>query len=259
MSLRALSPSAVSSIAAALLATGSALAQRGGRQDEFLDRYACYFVEAKLPPADGEVESKARLATVPLVQEAANAGNLSFLYLFDSSAEAPKRAAFDQIVFGNEEVGVALRCFQCARVDIAGDADAQAKFGRQLPLFVAFDEKGKWAGETSLPGYKAALRSLISMLERAASGHVKPTLPDFVKSYRDILRELRVLSGNKRTLEQRRNRADDSKKAQYDQEAKELAAREQTLLAAEKAALEKANVPPRPKDAKMFGRRERNR
>lgn len=237
----------------------SAPTQRGGRQDEFLDRYACYMVEAKLPAATGEMESKERLASLPLVQTAKDEGHLTFLYLFDSSVDEPKRAAFDQIVFANQEVGIALRCFRCAHVDIAGDDDARAKFGRKLPLFVAFDDKGKWAGETSLPGYKAALRSLISMLEKAAAGHVKPTLADFSKTYRDILRDLRVLSGNKRTLEQRRARAPDNKKAQFAKDAKELDAQEQKLLAAEQMALEKANPPPRHPDAKVFGRAEGGR
>ena len=38
------------------------------------------------------------------------------LYLFDSAAEAPKREPFENIMFGNEEVGVTLRCFHCARI-----------------------------------------------------------------------------------------------------------------------------------------------
>jgi len=230
--------------------------QRGGRGDEFKDRYTCYFVETKLPPPQGEVTSKERLASLPLVQQAKQEGHLAFLYLYDSSVDEPKRATFDQVVFGNQEVGIDLRCFYCAHVDIAGDDDARAKFGRKLPLFVTFDDKGRWFGETSLPGYKAALRSLTSLLEKTAVGHVKPTLEAFGKSYRDILRELRVLSGNKRTLEQRRARADDDKKAQFDKDAKDLQAQEEKLLAAEKAALALANPPPRHPDAKPFGQAE---
>ncbi|MEZ5966927.1 MAG: hypothetical protein R3F56_24010 [Planctomycetota bacterium] len=237
-----------------------AAAQRGGgRQDEFADRYAVHMVDTKLPPIEGQTDSKERLAAIPLVQQAKKEGHLAFLYLYDSSVDAPKRETFDQIIFGNQEVGIALRCFYCARVDIAGDDDARAKFGRKLPLFVAFNDKGVWAGETSLPGYKAALRSMIGMLEKAAAGHVKPTLEAFSKTYRDTLRELRVVTGNKRMLEQRRARADDKKKAQYDKEAKELAAQEQKLLEAEKTALEKANPPPRHPEAKPFGRAERGR
>lgn len=234
-----------------------AAAQRGGQQDEFKDRYACYFVDTKLPAADGEVESKAWLASVPLVADAKTKGQLAFLYLYDSAADEPKRPAFEQIVFGNQEVGIALRCFRCARIDIAGDTYARAKFGRKLPLFVAFDDKGRQVGETSLPGYKAALRSLVAMLENAADGHVKPTLADFSKTYRDTLRDLRVLSGRKKTLAGRRERADDSKRAQMDKEAKELDAEEQRLLDAEKKALEAANVPPRDAEAKVLGAADR--
>lgn len=247
------------SLAPSLLAAGLLLAvvpaQRGGgRQDEFADRYTVYMVDTELPAVQGEVDSKDRLASIPLVQQAKKEEHLAFLYLYDSSVDAPKRETFDQIIFANQEVGIALRCFYCARVDIAGDDDARTKFGRKLPLFVAFNDKGVWAGETSLPGYKAALRSLMGLLDKAAAGHVKPTLDDFSKTYRDTLRELRVLSGNKKMLEQRRARADDKKKAQFDKDAKELAAQEQKLLDAEKAALEKANPPPRHPEAKPFGR-----
>lgn len=227
-------------------------AQRGG-QDQFRDRYTCYFVETKLPPAEDEVDSKARLATLPMCKDAKEKGQLVFLYLYDSSADEPKRAGFDQIIFGTQEIGISLLAFRCAHVDIAGDADAQKKWGHRLPLFVTFDDKGKWYGEMSLPGYKAALRTLSDLLDRSASSHVKPSLPDFSKAYRDILRELRVLAGRRTTLEARRNAADEKKKVALEKEFKELEDAEQKLKETEQKVLEKADLPPRDPEAKPFG------
>lgn len=235
----------------ALLAA-SLPAQRGG-QDEFRDRYTCYFVETKLPPQDGDQDGKARLASLPICKDAKEKKELVFLYLFDSSAEEPKRAAFDQIIFGSQEIGISLQAFRCAHVDIAGDADAQKKWGHKLPMFVTFDDQGKWYGEMSLPGYKAALRTLSDLLDRTAAGHVKPSLPDFGKAYRDILRELRVLSGRRRTLEARRNAADDKKKVLLEKEFKDLEADEAKLAEHEKQVLEKANLPARDPEARPFG------
>lgn len=252
MSVRLCSLVALVSVVPALAAQ-----RGGGRQDEFLDRYACYFVDTKLPPVDGDVDSKTRLASVPMVVDAQKKGHMAFLYLFDSSVDEPKREGFDKIVFGNQEVGIALRPFRCARVDIAGDGHAQSKFGRKLPLFVAFDDKGRIVGETSLPGYKAALRSLTSLLEKTSTGHVKPNPAYFYKTYRDILRELRVMKGRRTTLEGRRNRADEKKKAQYDKEFAELEAEEQKLLELEKKTLADADIPPRDPEAKMFGATQR--
>lgn len=241
----------------ALLATALP-AQRGG-QDEFRDRYTCYFVATKLPAADGEQDGKARLAALPIVKDAKEKKDLVFLYLYDSSVDEPKRPAFDQIIFGSQEIGIALRAFRCAHVDIAGDADAQKKWGHKLPLFVTYDDQGKWYGEMSLPGYKAALRTLSDLLDRTASGHVKPSLPDFAKAYRDILRELRVLAGRRRTLEARRNAADDKKKPLLDKELKELEVEEAKLAEHERVVLEKANLPQRDPEAKPFGLAEPRR
>ncbi len=246
-------------VAIALTFVPLAAQGRGGREDEFLDRYACYFLDAKLPAINGEVESKARLASVPMVVDAKEKGHLAFLYLWDSSVDEPKREAFDKIIFGNQDLGIALRAFRCARIDIAGDADARAKFGKKLPLFVVFDDKGKQVGETSLPGYKAALRSLTTIVENAATGHVKPNPANFTKTYRDILRELRVLKGRRTTLEGRRTRADDKKRAEYDKEFRELEAEEKKLLELEKKTLELADLPPRDPKAKMFGAAQRGR
>ncbi|HLU38578.1 MAG TPA: hypothetical protein VK081_04285 [Planctomycetota bacterium] len=219
-------------------------AQRRGKPEAILERVACYFVDAALLGVQAD-DGKDRLAAIPAVRAARADGHPVFVYLFDSTATEPKREGFDKIVFGNEEIGIALRCFRAVRVDLAGDAEGKAKWGRKLPVFVAYDAAGKSAGEVSLAGYKAQINPVMNLLERAAHGRVKPTLEAFVASYRDIVRGLEVLHGRRETLRGRRERADDKKKPLLDQEARELDAEEQRLLQAEQDLLERVKPPPR--------------
>jgi hypothetical protein len=226
-------------------------AQRGrGRSEATLERISSYFVDAQVPPATEA--GKDRFAGLALVIDAKENKHPVFLYVFDSSIEEPKREGFDKIVFGSEEVGVTLRCFRCARVDIAGDAEAQAKWGKKLPLFLAYDDQGRPAGEVSLPGYKAATSGLLSLLDKAIGARVKPTLDTFVKDYREVVRELENLEGKRRVLEGRRAKADDKKKEQLAVEARELDAEEVKLLTTEKEVLARGKLPPRDPTAKRI-------
>jgi hypothetical protein len=225
-------------------------AQRGRRRsEEILERVGTYIGEAKLPAAE---EGKDRLASVSTVADAVQKKELSVLYLFDTANDVPKRQQFEAVVFGSEEVGVAMRCFHFARVDLAGDTDMVGKYGKKLPVFVMFDEHGKPAGEVSFAGYKATINPLTDALGKAAAGHVKPTLALFVSDYREFVRELEVTQQQRKTLAARIEGADPSKRPALEKDAADLEAREKKLLATEKDLLEKAKVPERSPDAKRF-------
>lgn len=252
-----LSRSALVALACVLVPAVDALAQRRGRSEAIQERVSSYFVEAKLPAA---VESeKDRLAGLAIVKEAKEQQHLVFAYLYDSSVEEPKREGFDKVIFGSDEVGLALRCFRCVHVDIAGDTEAQTKFGRKLPLFYAYDEKGKQVGEASLAGYKAAIGPVMTLLEKAAAGYVKPMLASWVKDYREVVRELENLDGKRKVLEGRRARADDKKKVLLTAEAKELDIEEVRLLTAEKELLASVKLPERDATAKRLVVEQRGR
>lgn len=226
-------------------------AQRGGRRrpEEILERVATYLAVANLPAAE---EGKDRLATVDTVAKAANAKELSLLYVWDSTAEAQKREQFENTVFGSEEVGVATRCFRFARLDLKGDPELSTKYGKKLPVFVVFDEHGKQAAEVSFAGYKAAINPLTDALGKAAAGYVKPTLAIFVSDYRECVREIEVLIGQRKALTDRIAKAEPAKRAALEKDLAELDAREKKLLATEKELLEKAKVPVRDAEAKRF-------
>jgi hypothetical protein len=231
-------------------------AQRGGgkrRPEAVLERVSCYLVDGKLPAGTAANAGEDRVAAVGAVADARTRHELALVYLFDSKVDAEKRAAFEKTMFGNEELGIALRCFQTAHVDIAGDDDAQAKYGRRLPLFLAFDENGKQAGEASLAGYKATVAPVMGILEKAAGGHVKPTLAIFVKDYRDVVHDLEALDGKRKVLKDRKDKAADAaKKAEIEKELQASDAEEKQALANEKQLLEHARVPARDAAAKRF-------
>ncbi|MBK8095806.1 MAG: hypothetical protein IPK26_01785 [Planctomycetes bacterium] len=236
----------------ALLAADLA-AQRGGggrrRPAEVLERVGTWFTVATLPAAE---EGQDRLASVDTVAAAVQAKELSVLYVWDSTAEAQKREQFENTMFGSDEVGVALRCFRFARLDLKGDADLTAKYGKKLPVFVVFDEHGKQTAEVSFAGYKAAVNPLTDALGKAAAGHVKPTLAIFVSDYRECVREIEVLIGQRKALSDRVAKAEPAKRAALEKDLAELDAREKKLLATEKELLEKAKVPVRDAAAKRF-------
>jgi hypothetical protein len=233
------------------LLTSTALGQRGGgRSPAITERFSVYITDATVPE-NAEVED--RFAKIPVVADARAKKELVLLYLVDSSAEAPKREAFEGIMFGSEDLAVCLRCFHLVRVDIAGDAGAQAKYGRRVPVFLPYDENGKVVGDVALTGYKAAITGLMALMEKAAAGHVKPTLSAFSSDYRGLVHDLEVIEQQRKATKDRMGRLnDDKKKAALEKDLTGLDAEEKKLLDKEKDMLERAKVLPPDASAKKF-------
>jgi hypothetical protein len=199
-------------------------------------------------------------AEVALVKDAVQSNQLSVLYLYDPKANPEKQRMFEQTVFGNDEVGVSLRCFRCARMDMTKWPDGKEKerMLERAPVFVAFDEHGKRAGEVAMTGYKATVNPLVELLGKAASGHVKPTLADFVDRYRDLVRGLEQNEQKKRAVDDailKLTAKDEKKRGDLEKELKALGDEEQKLLAAEKELVEKARVVPRDENGVRLGER----
>lgn len=255
---RALAPA----LALVVLGSVEALqAQRGGgrRQPEAVrTRSGSYFVNVKLPEPDEK--SADRLAASSAVRAAAERGELVLLYVYDPDADKRKHAMFEQTLFGNQAVSVALRCFRCGRINLADDHEAKTAFGKKAPYFVAFDAKGKRAGEVSMHGYKASTGGLVKILDRAHKGHAKLSLGAFGKKYRSFLRDLLQLEGKKRLLTDKRQRLEgkrgkDGQLKKIEQEERSVAAAETKLFEDEKKLLDLAKVPPRAENAERLGDR----
>ena len=85
----------------------------------------------------------------------------------------------------------------CGKCTLA-DTCRQAAVDRAEPWGVwggVSIENGKVVGDIALTGYKAAITGLMALMEKAAAGHVKPTLSTFSSDYRGLVHDLEVVGG----------------------------------------------------------------
>lgn len=239
-------------VVASVVLVATLPAQRGrGRPEAILERVSCYLADDKVPAPSADGQD--RLAGVATVTRSKAKKELSVLYIFDSHADAPKREAFEKIMFGNEELGVAFRVFHVARVDIAGEADLGAKYGSRLPSFLVYDDTGKLAADVAFTGFRAAVGPLMTQLEKVSAGHVKPAIGTFTSRYRSLVRDLEMVETKRKAVQDRQSKiTDDKKRALLDKELADLDAEQKSLEAKEKAMLDLAKLPERDPAAKRF-------
>lgn len=244
-------------LAAAVLFADAAAAQRGGRNrrpEEIQERVGAFFADTSGPAVDGE--KVADLDTCELVRAAAAAGQPTVLYLHDGTANEQVVGDFEKLLFRSDALGIKLRCFHCGRIDVSKEPALKARFGDDAPLFAVFDGAGKAQKPLSMKGYKADPNELEALLDKAAKGHVKPSLEAFAKGYADLVRDLEQVLAKKELASQRRTRAGDdpSKQKKADKDLQEADAERKKLLDKEQAMLEKLKLPARPAEAKQLGR-----
>ena len=232
-------------------------AQRGrGRPEAIVERVGCFFTDVPFTaPADADAEHP--FANMAAVQDAKAKEQPALLYLFDPGSEERKLQQYEQTMFNNDELGISLRCFRCLRLDVTKQPEL-AKYAARAPVHVVFAADGKLVGEVAHTGNKAQVNTLVKLLEKAAAGHVKPSLPVFVKSYRDVVRDLEQVEGKRRALQERRNKLetkDAAKRTEMDKDLLELKEEEKPLLEREKQLLEQAKALPRDPEAKRLGER----
>ncbi|MBM4062190.1 MAG: hypothetical protein FJ265_14005 [Planctomycetes bacterium] len=247
----------VAALLAAMLFADVTLAQGGGgrgrgRPEEITNRVGVFFTTIAGPATDGD--KVADLATVELARNAASAGQPVVLYLVDSGDDEDVRNQFERQLFGHDEVGIELLCFHCGRIDLAKETALQARYGKQAPLFVVFDGKGR-PSELSMAGYKPAGSAFGKLLEKQAAGSVKPSLAAFAKNYGDLVRDLEQLLAKKKMAQQKQARAggDAGKRAEADKDLAAVEAEEKKLLAKEKDLLGKVRLPERGDKAERLG------
>ncbi len=246
-------------------AAGASTSGRPGarRSEATYDRVGAWFVDVRidgeLKPADPEAKEPDMLSTLPFVDQAKADGNRALVYLYDPQADADKHELFERTLF-QDEVGIATRFFVCARIDLsaASSKGLKERYGKDAPLFVAFDATKKQVGELSLTGYKANARSLEQMLAKAVGKDQKPGLPQFVKQYGEVVHELEKLEQQTAALdadEDKVEASDKEKRAEIARERKALAAAEKKQFAEERELLEAAKLQPRPAAAVRLGGR----
>jgi hypothetical protein len=241
---------------AGFAALATAQGGRGrGRAEEITNRVGAFFTDVKGPAADGDKAGD--LATTDLVKAASGRGQLTVLYLMDSSDDKDVREQFERALFSGDEIGIELRCFHCGRIDLKSETQLAAKFAKQAPAFVVFDKDGKAGEVVAMSGYKAAAKLLEAQLVRASNGVVKPSLAAFAKDYGNLVRDLESTMLRKKTAKERMAKAgaDKVKKAEAEKDVSAVEKEEQKLLDQETAMLGKMALPERAADAKRLGGR----
>jgi hypothetical protein len=154
-------------------------------------------------------------------------------------------------------MGILLRCFHCGSIDIGKDAALKAKYGKQAPLFIAYDQTGKGGEVVSMSGYKASTKPLETQLVKAAQGAVKPSLSAFAKEYGDFIRDLEQSLTKKKGASERLAKAgaDKGKRAEAEKDLEAVEKEEKKLLAQETEMLAKVRLPDRPGSARRLGGR----
>jgi hypothetical protein len=241
------------------LFASTVLAQGGGRgrgrPEEITNRVGAFFATATGPRPAGDQAGD--LAQADLVRAASGVGQLTLLYLYDSRDDADVREQFERTLFAGDELGISLRCFHCGRIDVEQDAKLKAKFGKQVPLFVAFDKDGKAGEPVSMSGYKPSAAALQKQLEKVAHGALKPALPAFVKEYGGLVRDLEQLLNKKKQAQEKMARAggDKQKRAEAEQDVKDVDAEVTKLAAKEVELLNRVGLPERAANATRLGGR----
>ena len=245
----------ISTLAVALFAADTLEAQRRGggrnrtrRTEEITNRVGVFFTETDAPKTDGD--KVADLNTIDLVRAAASANQVTMLYLHDGEAEQSVVRQFESILFRADKtgdvLGIKLRMFHCGQIDISKEPAMKARYGKDAPLFIAFDKTGKELPKVSMRGYKAKASALEGLADKASSGAFKPSLKTTAKKYAKIVEGLEEALKDKKDAEQDATKAEN--KADRQKAEKQIAAaqkKEDKLLEAEEKLLAKIRQPER--------------
>lgn len=246
----------LATLAVAIFTADTLEAQRRGgnnrsrwrRPAEITTRVGAYFTETDAPKTDGN--KVANLNTIDLVRAAASAGQVTMLYLHNSEADRNVVRQFENLLFRadtlGDVLGIKLRMFHCGQIDISKSPAMKARYGKDVPMFVAFDKTGKELPEVSMPSYRAKASALENLVDRASSGAFKPSLKTFAKKYAGIVGDLEAAIKAKSDGEQKSTEAENKADRKKAEKAIEKAQKqEDKLLKAEEKLLEKIRQPAR--------------
>lgn len=257
----------LATLAVAIFTADTLEAQRRGgnnrnrwrRPAEITSRVGAYFTETDAPKTDGK--KVADLNTIDLVRAATSAGQVTMLYLHDGEADQDVVRRFESSLFRSDRLGdvlgIKLRMFHCGQIDISKTPAMKARYGKDVPMFIAFDKTGKELPKVSMPGYRAKASALERLVDRASSGAFKPSLKTFAKKYASIVGDLEAALKAKAQGEKEATKAEN--KADRKKAEKEIAAaqkQEDKLLKAEEKLLEKIRQPARG-ETRLGGRNNR--
>lgn len=248
-------------LALTLVLAATAVAQRGGRgrPEEIQNRVSCHVVDVTVPVTPGEPLPE--LATIGFLQTAASQGQPAVLYIYDGAVDAPTRQQFERTLFGNDTMGLHLRCFHFGRIDLAQNDALRDRF-KKTPLFLTFGKDGKQAAEVVMAGYKPSGNALVKALEKAGNPIYRPSLAAVVDRSAGLVRDLEQVLARRRLLEERLARAsgDDAgskqKRAELQKDLAQLDDEQREIEQQESELVRRQNLPALDPKAVRIGGRE---
>ncbi len=171
------------------------------------------------------------LSTIYALQAAKKADRLAVLYLFDSTYDRKKSEAFEEQLFGHENLALGIKPFLRLKLDVSRDNVAKDRYGAKVPCLIVYDAKGVAAETAVLQNYKANANVVLNALMRASKGHAKLSLKSFISKYRRFMTDLEKLEKRKEVLAEKAGRMkSESKLARLDKQFAQLAKKKKALL-----------------------------
>lgn len=204
-----------------------------------LTRLDASFQPVAAPSYDGGGSVTDYFQSIAAIRKARKAGRLSVLYVYDSSDNAAALTAFEESLFKNEPVAIALKAFALFKLDVSKDGVARDLLRGETPCIRVYDCSGARVATATFANYKPKASDAIQALRRAARNHGAMRLATFVKRYRGFLTRLDKIEAKKKLLADRFARAAGraAKLRKLERERQRLEKQAATILADERRIL----------------------
>lgn len=172
----------------------------------------------------------------------------SVVWFFDPTDEQGIQK-IDGTIMKNEPVGIALKHFNCYRVNVQEipEGDLQKKYAKEVPAFYFFDPAAQLIA--SVTGKRAAsLSGFAKLMEGTWDKSFTVSLKEFTKQYKEILDALDKLDVKQQAITRDRQKLEEKKDPKLQKEVEaaeaELAVEKKKIEDQEKSVLEGCTLRP---------------
>ena len=127
----------------------------------------------------------------------ANIPTLLMIYSGDDAASLP---SFERTLFQNLPLALTAKVFTCLKLDVKKSKSAREVFGRAIPRFVLFDDKGRRRADISMAEYRIRPKALLEVMKKVLSRYEAFPLDRFIDRYKGLLRGLVPLEAARQAI-----------------------------------------------------------
>jgi hypothetical protein len=179
------------------------------------------------------------------------------VWVFDPADEQGAQK-INGAIFNNENVGIALKHFNCLKVNAQEipNEELKTKYLKEVPAFYFFDPAAKLVANVN--GKRAAsLSGFSKLMEATWDKSFTMTLKDFTKQYKEILDAFDKVDVKQQAVTRDRQKLEEKKDPKLQKEVEaaeaEIAAEKKKIEETEKGVLEKCALKPEYVPAKAGG------